>query len=228
MNSKYLKYAIGEIFLVVVGILIAIGINNFIQGLEEHDDRVRLTKDLIKEFESNQNQIQIVVNNQNNAIYSSFSLIDHMKRYQEAKEDSLRKWSATVGNIWTFNPQNGVLNNSIASGDILLLKSDSLKNLLFGWEGMTRDIVEEQDRLIREFPRVMQVLDRHIQTISAMEYYADKFGESKFPSNYEALMNDPQFENVLAYHSTLLMDHTEELETLKERSLLIRALLEQE
>ncbi len=212
----------------VVGILIALSINNFRQELENEKIRERLIGSLKKEFQTNHDQILVVLNNQENAIYSSFELLKRLNQYEKNNKDSLKRWTALIGNIWTFNAQNGVLNNAIVSGDILLLKSDSLKNSLFGWEGLANDINEEQERLFSDFPRVLDVLDQHIQNVSSMDYYADKFSPSKFPSDYETLMKDPQFENVLAYHTTLLLDHKEELETLKERSLLITSLLEKE
>ena len=48
-TGKYLKYAIGEIILVVVGILIALQINNW----NETDKRIALEKKMLKELLTN-------------------------------------------------------------------------------------------------------------------------------------------------------------------------------
>lgn len=51
-NSKYLQYAVGEIILVVIGILIAVGINNLNEGLKKEKKRDRHRTNLIEELEA--------------------------------------------------------------------------------------------------------------------------------------------------------------------------------
>ncbi|WP_420573467.1 hypothetical protein [Kordia sp.] len=49
--KKYLKYAFGEIILVVLGILIAVGINNWNQRTQLNSANVELRKNVIKQLE---------------------------------------------------------------------------------------------------------------------------------------------------------------------------------
>ncbi len=51
MNSKYLKYAIGEILLVVVGILIALGINNWNEERKQKNLQSQYLSSMLEEFE---------------------------------------------------------------------------------------------------------------------------------------------------------------------------------
>ncbi|MBT8252612.1 MAG: hypothetical protein KJN68_01480, partial [Bacteroidia bacterium] len=56
-TSKYLKYAIGEILLVVIGILIALQINNWNESQKmERKEQILLTQ-LKQEFEDNLRQL---------------------------------------------------------------------------------------------------------------------------------------------------------------------------
>jgi hypothetical protein len=67
--SKYLLYAIGEIVLVVIGILIALNINN---RNEEHKLNLKeqgLLKELNLDFKYNQIQLDSLVNVSNRAIH---------------------------------------------------------------------------------------------------------------------------------------------------------------
>ena len=52
-TGKYLKYAIGEILLVVIGILIALGVNNWNQETKNHklgeDLLFRIHRDLVQD-----------------------------------------------------------------------------------------------------------------------------------------------------------------------------------
>ena len=59
-TGKYLKYAIGEIVLVVIGILIALSINNWNEERKDRIEELSALIDLKKEFESNRNDIDLV------------------------------------------------------------------------------------------------------------------------------------------------------------------------
>ena len=52
-TARYIKYAIGEIVLVVIGILIALQINNWNTNYKRHQEEVQLLKDIHKEFLEN-------------------------------------------------------------------------------------------------------------------------------------------------------------------------------
>ena len=52
-TSKYLRYAVGEVVLVVIGILIALQINNWNENRKENIVEQTLLKQLLKDFESN-------------------------------------------------------------------------------------------------------------------------------------------------------------------------------
>jgi uncharacterized protein YlxW (UPF0749 family) len=57
-TAKYLKYAIGEIVLVVVGILIALQINNWNEERKLNLQRLELIEDLKSDFRSNLAQLE--------------------------------------------------------------------------------------------------------------------------------------------------------------------------
>ncbi|GAA4280350.1 DUF6090 family protein [Gaetbulibacter aestuarii] len=62
-TTSYLKYALGEIVLVVIGILIALQINNWNEAQKHAKSRVNYTKSLISDLEKD--SIQLIVENQN-------------------------------------------------------------------------------------------------------------------------------------------------------------------
>lgn len=46
MNSKYFKYALGEIVLVVIGILIALALNNFNETRKEREYEIKMLQEV--------------------------------------------------------------------------------------------------------------------------------------------------------------------------------------
>ena len=65
-TSKYFKYAIGEIILVVIGILIALQINNWNEHKKLKVQEVEALTEIISDLTINNNQFNQYPNNQNN------------------------------------------------------------------------------------------------------------------------------------------------------------------
>lgn len=72
VNGKYLKYAIGEIILVVIGILIAFQVNQWNEGLKNKKELKVIMSNMHEEFLENQKQLieyqQLQENAQRSAI----------------------------------------------------------------------------------------------------------------------------------------------------------------
>jgi hypothetical protein len=66
--SKYFKYAIGEIILVVIGILIALQINNWNEERNANRAEQRLLTGLNEEFRLNRSALDIEILNNASAI----------------------------------------------------------------------------------------------------------------------------------------------------------------
>ena len=62
-TSKYLLYAIGEIILVVIGILIALGINNWNENRKQNIEEFKILVSLKNEIINNQEQLTTIIKN---------------------------------------------------------------------------------------------------------------------------------------------------------------------
>lgn len=224
-NTQYFKYAFGEIILVVVGILIALTINDLNQELKNRKIHDRMTSSLSTEFQVNLEQIETVKHFQEESLRATYSILNLMKNSNTYSQDSLTSWIARLGNNWSYDAQNGVLKSVISSSEIHLIRNDYLKNLLFGWEGLTLDLQEEQERAFDAFERINLFLEEHIQIADAIYFYRDKLPTSKFESDFDFLFNSPQFEDLLINRGLYLLDQLEELKTLENTNLLIIQLL---
>ena len=65
-TSKYFKYAIGEIILVVIGILIALQINNWNQNYQTKKSNTVFIKKLISELDQNEMRLALLINDGSN------------------------------------------------------------------------------------------------------------------------------------------------------------------
>ena len=127
-TGKYLKYAIGEIILVVIGILIALQINNWNERLKTEMWEEQFLIDLENELNNDLVQLTEAYTNQKRKgdnFRAVLELIPKSSRADKDKIDSLYK-TARTGNQ-TFFPTTGVYNSAMSAGKIENIKSDSLK-----------------------------------------------------------------------------------------------------
>ena len=73
--GRYFKYAIGEIVLVVIGILIALQINNWNERQKVQLEEQKLISALVKEIESNIEKLEILINTSQEIVKNSKSFL---------------------------------------------------------------------------------------------------------------------------------------------------------
>jgi hypothetical protein len=143
-TGKYFKYAIGEIVLVVIGILIALSINNWNEQRKMNSQEQELLEGLKIEFTANLKRLDKVLQLHKNSIESANEIMTYFNEdisgIPETKFDSLL---FHIQNVWTFNPRKGLLNSVITSGQINLISNVELKTQLASFEDMVNDIEEE-------------------------------------------------------------------------------------
>ena len=228
-TGKYFKYAIGEIVLVVIGILIALQINNWNENRKNSAIKKALVIGLISEFEANYNQLQTVIKEDSvNAVLSN-ELQKLMKKSKTAVQDSTVKRLLSNISNYTFNPTNGVLKSGISSGTIHFIKNEALKKQLFAWDDVVKDAQEEEILAKKDyFERMNPFLEKYIQIGDYIEIYRNQILKSKFSSNNYGLLQDPQFENILVVRTLLLLDALSELRPLRDNNKEIIKLLQEE
>lgn len=224
--TKYLIYAVGEILLVMIGILLALQVNNW------NEERLRLAderevlqnvktdfQDAIKEL-TYLNQLRASMNGAIDDFVREGSFPD--QRYREEQLDSL---FAILMYAPTFNNQSGSLDVLLNSGRINLVRDDSLRAMLLNWPGLVQDMVEgENDQ--KEFqyrhyaPKIMEYLSLNgiynyfemgSLEVANLEIYQR---QTRTDSDYKGLFRDPEFENVLIRREIFLIIAAAETENL--------------
>lgn len=144
-TGKYLKYAIWEIVLVVLGILIALQINNWNQNKQLKREELKTLKSLYESIKINIAEFDRILNAQ---ILRNRSLQEVLFREVSNRQpvylDSLI--TTNVKNH-TFDPSTGIYNSMINSGNIELISNDSLKNRISQLYDRVRDYQEIEDEI---------------------------------------------------------------------------------
>jgi len=121
-SGRYLKYAFGEIFLVVIGILIALSINNWNEVRKENNKRQVLIQRLIFDFEDTNRIFENVVATISTNVKAVESYI-HLSQLAEPpiSVDSLKKLAARAFKGIYAHPTMTTYNQAISTGSISLL-----------------------------------------------------------------------------------------------------------
>jgi len=145
-TGKYFKYAIGEILLVMIGILLALQVSNWNQNRINSQKESLLLKELHEEFSNNQTQLYEVIRNHELAMKSTRYVISQFPiNPDEIDLVSFQKGMINWGRRYTFNPSQGVVKSLINSSSFDIISNHELRQLLVSWEDVLSDYQEEEE-----------------------------------------------------------------------------------
>ena len=153
--SKYLFYAVGEIVLVVIGILIALQINNNNEKKKERAKEQAFLREINLDFKSNQEQLDSIIEFNKISFHAASRLQEIIKAFDpdnpqitEANTqfaDSIGYYNRLVWRNKSFNPKNGTVEALLNSSSFDLIANDTLRRNLISWKDVLSDYLEEEE-----------------------------------------------------------------------------------
>ncbi len=129
-TGKYLKYAIGEIVLVMIGILLALQVNNWNEQRKNTIKEQVVLRQLQEDYQANLVQLEGKMATREKMLVSAFQLLNAFDEPTEVVRDSLIKDLANINHDPTFDP---IQNDLTSSGNLSLISNNRLKRLLSNW-----------------------------------------------------------------------------------------------
>jgi len=201
-TGKYFKYAIGEIVLVVIGILIALQINTWNENKKTLKKETIILNSLNKDFKINLKQFKDIKQKHLNNFEGHNIILRNLDNLDDAViKDSIIKFGNTLLGGYTFDASNGVIESLIYSGDINIISNDTLKNYLVSWKDVLKDYQEEED------------FNRELWSNIIMPYIIinGDFNNVKSLTNYD-LLRDSIFVNMIARRRHMIGNIINEIE----------------
>lgn len=153
--SNYFLYAIGEIVLVVLGILIALQINNWNEQEKEHEKEQAFLKEINLDFKSNKIQLDSIINYNKVSLHAGSRLLEIIQNFDLKNPkvdesnahltDSIRYYYGLVWRNKSFNPKNGSVEALLNSSSFDVIKNDTLRRNLISWKDVLNDYLEEEE-----------------------------------------------------------------------------------
>lgn len=142
-TSRYFKYAAGEIILVVIGILIALSINNWNSNINNLNKEKQYLESFIVDLDKNRNELNRVIE-KSDRTKEMLDSIFQLKR-GEIPPPSVavfEEWVKEGFNYTVYKTQEGTIKDIIGSGNLGVIKNDSIRLAMVSWEGNLKSIRE--------------------------------------------------------------------------------------
>lgn len=222
--SKYLIYAIGEIILVVIGILIALQINNWNEGQKTR----KLEKSTLIEIK---NSLEMDIQNLNNQIESQLQnakyatvLLNHIKHKKAYSTEIDILWEKVVQ--YFFVDFNTSAYKLLESRGIDIIENEELRQRIVDHYNLEQtsmkrstDVSEHlsNENLVYFFDRVYNDITPDFE--KSFDYKNEKW----IPQDYEALLNDPSLIPKISHNIKVRYRFSQLLrEFLKKQRLLVK------
>ena len=195
--TRYMLYAIGEIILVVIGILIALQINNWNENRKTDIREGELIENLHIEFQDNLQELDSISKEVDTLVLSLEHIFDHFQPLSQTKPtpqlDSLLS-KALYSPTW--RPSEYLLNNLGNSGSIADLKNERLKLLLYKWSRMMNLLKDVQQSTGEKGDEIITYLKQN-GSLRNVDVNNNNFNyrRSLLDTDNRNLFSDPEFEN---------------------------------
>ena len=215
---KYLLYAIGEIVLVVIGILIAWTISTWNERKKDRELEVFALNSLYEELSGNEKELKKTMEYHQRSTGALVRLMTiDSENYETFPNATLDSLLAEAQWAWTFNPKMGVIKSILSTGQIKNIHNPELRMFITSFEDMVDDGREESamnNKLIVE--QFVPLVNRYVGEGSRGKYLGFDVKESRFEPNYRDLFSNREFESLIAYMILWRQDQqSEEIEVHK-------------
>lgn len=204
--KKYLIYALGEIILVVIGILIALQINNWNQRRIDNKNEVIYLKGLKEEFELSKLKL-IELRSVNETNYNgSVKILEaiHNKNQGPTEVEFSKMLFETFSDDIAFNPNNSLLTEMINSGHLKQLKNAQLRKLLTNWISTLDDVAKQEVELSNQRVKVLDMFRSNNTSLSLVFQSAGMYEELGITHNRDDMSN-LNLLNTKAFENNVLM-----------------------
>ena len=217
-TGQYLKYAIGEIVLVVIGILIALQVNTWNQNRISKNKESLLLRELNEEFKLNRTQLDTILIKHRMALEGCNKLIEMFPiDIQNHSLDTITKYLTNSLHSWTFNPSQGVVKSITNTSSFDIISNDELRKLLVSWQDLVIDYQEDE---IDARIMVQTTMDEYL-----MNHFNYDFDFTDERNDFGALQS-MEFENLIKSRRGYLLDVLGDYNNLDELEFNIEKIIE--
>jgi hypothetical protein len=193
-SGKYFKYAIGEIILVVIGVLIALSINNWIENRKNSIKEIQFLEGFKNDLMANKTELNRVIRKAEITSNSSDSILKLKRRELDSLGiKSFVRFMMDAAGFAVCQTQEGTIQGIMGSGNLDVILNDSIRLAIGSWQANLKDVIEWEELDKNSSAIYNEYLENHVKlyTKGQEELPLDEFKMSM-------LLNDNLFLNRIA------------------------------
>ena len=198
IKSINFKYFISELLIVVVGILIALSLNNWREDNANKNKEQFYLRSLKTDFEQSLASLTEILNqNKESELAVKKVLASIHEGYSKSTVDTVKKEFRNLFGFNRFVPASGTYKEIISTGSLQILRDDDLRIALSSWEDMiTRNKQLEEVMFWQYHLMNIPYLNKHIVRSDFREKQ-NTTEHNNLKTDFKKLLTDPEFENIL-------------------------------
>ena len=132
--SKYILYAIGEIILVVIGILIALTINNNNGERKTKIKELNYLSGIKSDLDLNIIELKTYITTRERSLNSAKTILDFFNNKKEVVLDEFNLHNLNVQIWYPFKKNDNTYQELINSGNLAIISNDSIKDIFLNMQ----------------------------------------------------------------------------------------------
>lgn len=204
LKSKWAEYLL-EIIVITIGILAAFTLNEWKESIQDSTLEHKILKNLEIEINDNINQLEENLIKHEKKKRKTIELLNHFSADYASKDHSAID-SLLIGVELhdSFDPYSGTIKSIISSGNIRVIKSDTISRFITSFEEVLNDKNLNAERhLIERFKEFRQRKRIYMGSLSEeratrlkRNWGIEKYS-SKFKTDYTGFINDHALEQII-------------------------------
>ena len=198
--GKYFKYAIGEILLVMIGILLALQVNNWNEDRKERSNELEILNTLNAEFTRNGNTLDSLLL-QLKGIEQSLSFVlqkiepNPKINFTAVELDSIL-YNSFDNPVWKRSEYT--LRNLESSGKLSALSNEDLRSKLYEWSLVATDVEDKDTDASVGFQNLLNYYKEN-GSLRNLDVFGDYIpeGRSSLAYDHKKFFSDISFENMI-------------------------------
>ena len=196
--SRYLLYAAGEILLVMIGILLALQVNNWNEYRKERIEEDKILREINRNLVIDIEEIDHMISLSQNNFKRIETLLNVIKQDSIIEKNEMDSLFGAVHVRPQFQLNTSPF-KTLNSKGINIISNDSLKSTIL-------NVYEVWNRRLEHSSNVQYTVTAE----SVIPYYLEHFKEFKItrtsiPIDFEKVINDNYYENIVEYRLSMLL-----------------------
>jgi len=221
-TAKYLKYAIGEIVLVVIGILIALQVNNWNIQKTDKNRETKYLSNIVLDLKKDISRLDFLIEFRKERLIGDQELIEHMNGNKINDLSKLSKYVANSLMENNFSPNNTTFLELSNSGNLNLISNDSIKFFLLELEEIyktNRLNIEHETFDYREYISKPVIKNINVDQLFSIYLGTKTIEEQKITlDDFSTLLESRAYKNGLYIMSLMSNSYISEYEKIKTKS----------